>query len=318
MTPNIPTLSLLMFRGFHSGLRWETMGYKTYDADDNVLNHSHHYLLHHRHSTHIAKVLFRNLNTKSKRVIGDCLADIYNFAADNVHLCGRMEPQKFWAHAKNSWEWSSNFRDEAFYAFTYKLFHARALYLETVPRLLRPKDNHPLIDALDRFYDRFHDRYDPESVLTSTIGGPISQEATEAVEDEIFLVRHTRRAYFKYSLATSEGDGGDRLVINIIQDLQDLEFDPNEQKYAPRVVVPAEFTEDTVGFYIDLGPRNPRYGHKDAYQEIEEALKKAEEEDEQTKKQGAEATGLEDDLMMMDVDRQEDNIGDVGIGGLGF
>ncbi|KAJ8131539.1 hypothetical protein O1611_g2091 [Lasiodiplodia mahajangana] len=315
MAPIVPKLSLIMFKGFYSGLRWETKGYKTYDADNDVLAHNHHYLLHHRSSTHIAKVLFRNLHTKSRRIIGDCLSDIYNFAADNVHLCGRMEPKTFWAHAKNSWEWSADFRDDDFWAFTYRLFHARALYLDTVPRVHHP-EGHPLIDALDRFRDRFYDHYDPESVFTPILRGPLSQEAIEDVEDEMFLARHTRHVYFQYSQASSEGDGNDRLVTTIIQDRQDAELDPNEHKYIPLAEIPAEFTEDILGFYIDLGPSNPRHGHKDAYQEIEEALKKAEEEDEKAKRQEAEATGLEDDLTMMDVDQQEDNIGDVGMGGL--
>ncbi|KAI1131098.1 hypothetical protein F5Y10DRAFT_287849 [Nemania abortiva] len=315
--PFIPRLGEVMFKGFFSGLRWETKGYKTYDAESNTLIHMHHNLLFNQHSTHISKVLSRHLGTRSKKVIGECLSDIYNLAADNVHLCGRMEPEKFWSYAKNSWEWSANFRDEAFLAFTYKLLHARALYLASVPRTHHP-EGHALIDALDRFVDCFYDLYDPESAINPILRVHRTQEAIEDVEDEMFLMRETCHAYFQYAQASSEGDGRDRLISTVITEGQNPELDPNEYKYAPTEEPPAEFTEDTLGFYIDLGPRNPRHGHKDAYQEIEEALKKADEEEEQAKRQEAEATGLEDDMMMMDVDQEEDNIGDVGFGRLGI
>lgn len=137
MRTRTPRLSELMFQGYYSGLRWETEGYKTYNIEGNIV-HRHRFLLRHLHSTHVAKILYRNIGCRKKRVISDCLSDIYDFAADNVHLCSRLRPQEFWAYAKNSWQWSADFRDDAFWAFTYKLFHARALYLDTVPSVHYP------------------------------------------------------------------------------------------------------------------------------------------------------------------------------------
>ncbi|KAI0483680.1 hypothetical protein F4859DRAFT_529011 [Xylaria cf. heliscus] len=315
MAPKVPRLSDLMFQGYHSGLRWETKGYKTHDANGNTV-HVHRFLLHNPFSTHLAKVLFRNLEPRTKGVIGDCLSDIYNFAADNAHLCEHMEPEAFWAHAKNSWEWSADFRDDAFWAFTYKLFHARALYLDTVPRAYRPK-GHPLIDALDRFRATFYNLYGLDSAIAPHFAKSVTQEDIKNVEDEIFLSRRIREAYFQYASEDSEGDGTDRSVTTVLQQQQQQECpDPVEEKYRPHTNPPAEFMEDNVGFYFDLGPRNPRYGHKDAYQEIEEALKKEKEEEIGAQQQ---ATGLEEDIVMMGFgDEEDDGVGDIGMGGLGI
>ncbi|KAJ8120346.1 hypothetical protein ONZ43_g2923 [Nemania bipapillata] len=318
MPARTPALYELMFKGFNNGLRWETKGYKTYDAETNTLTHIHRFLLLHRHSRHLAKVLFRNIRTTQKGVIADFLTDIYELATKNVHLCGRMKPQEFWAYAKNSWEWSANFNDEAFWQFTYKLFHARALYLDSVALEDQP-ECHPLIEALDCFRDTFYDYYDPEAVLKPLVGRNLNQEAIEDVEDDMFIARNTRQMYFKYAQVDSEGDGNDQLVATIIWDDQDPELDPNDEKYAVNTGPPAEFLEDNTGFYIDLGPSNPRHGYKDAYREIEDALKKADEEELEAKKQEAEATGLEDDMMMMDVGQEgRDQMGDIGMGKLGI
>ncbi|KAI0864025.1 hypothetical protein F4860DRAFT_521383 [Xylaria cubensis] len=305
MAPRTPMLTEIMFRGFHSGFRWETKGYKTHNTDGSIV-HTHRRLLHHPHSTHIAKTLFRGLGSRTKSVIGECLSDIYNFAADNVHLCKYMEPKEFWAYAKNSWEWSANFRDDAFWAFTYKLFHARALYLHTVHRTYRPK-GHPLIDALDHFQDAFYNLYAPKSTSTPTFTNTLT-------EDEISEGSRIFKSYFRYTWHGSEGDGTDRTVETIVQDEN---HDPNGERYIPNAAPPAEFMENNVGFYFDLGPRNPRHGHKNAYQEIEDALKKAEEEDLRAKQQQQQATGIEEDIAMMDVDQREDHdMDDIGMGGL--
>ncbi|KAI1163990.1 hypothetical protein F5B18DRAFT_290297 [Nemania serpens] len=274
--------------------------------------HRHHFLLHNRHSTHLAKILFRNIGCNRKGVISDCLSDIYNFAANNVRLCGRIRPRQFWAYAKNSWEWSASFRDDAFWEFTYKLFHARALYLDTVPRIHYPQ-SYPLIAALDNFRDRFYELYDPESIAASAAGTNLSLEVIEDVEDDIFLAELTLSAYFQYSQADSEGDGTDHIISTVVQY---EELDPTEKRYLPGTKPPAELTEDNVGFYIDLGPRNPRHGHRDAYQEIEDALKKTDEEDARAKRQETEAIRLRDDIMMMDVDQEDDCIGDADFGTL--
>ncbi|KAI1112236.1 hypothetical protein F5Y14DRAFT_422552 [Nemania sp. NC0429] len=306
-----PQLSRLMFKGYYGGLRWETKGHNTFNIEGDIV-HRHHFLLHHPHSTHLAKIMFRNIGTHQRRVISDCLSDIYNFAADNVHLCGRLEPQEFWAHAKNSWEWSAGFRDDAFWAFTYKLFHARALYLDTVPKADYP-ESHPLVAALDNFYNSFYELYDPDTIAAEASSTNLSSEAIEDVEDEIFLAKQTISKYFEYSQVDSEGDGTDHIVETVAP--YDGP-DPRERRYRRGTKPPEELTEDNIGFYIDLGPNNPRHGHRDAYQEIEEALKQADEEEARAKRREAEALGLEDDVMMMDVDAKEDCIGDAGIGGL--
>ncbi|KAI3320259.1 hypothetical protein HD806DRAFT_506960 [Xylariaceae sp. AK1471] len=167
MPPRHPLLHELMLRGARNGLRWETKGHKEIDANGNVV-HVHHNLIHHPHSVHIAKTLFRGVGSKSKMAIGAWLAAIYDLAADNVHLCGVMEPEAFFAYAKNSWAGSAQFKDEAFWAFTYKLFHARALYLDSVNS--NQFQANPLTEALDRFHDQFYDRYDPDAVFARDSG----------------------------------------------------------------------------------------------------------------------------------------------------
>ncbi|KAI3333855.1 hypothetical protein F4824DRAFT_469906 [Ustulina deusta] len=308
-----PRLNDIMLKGYHSGLRWETKGYNRYDSDGEIV-HVHRFLLHHPHSTHLAKTLFRKLETRTRGVIAECLSDIYNLASDHVHLCEHMEPQAFWAHAKNSWEWSANFKDDAFWAFTYKLFHARALYLDTVRDIYRPK-GHPLVNALDRFRNCFYNRYGPEAASTPTLGQYHSPEAPGNAEEKIVIARKICHAYFQYAQVDSEGDETDRAISTVVQADK---LDPHQGKYAPKPRLTKEVAEDSLGFFIDLGPRNPRHGHKDAYQEIEEALQEAKEEDRQARMQDMEATGLEDDMMMANVNEDQDCIGDVGMGGLGI
>ncbi|KAI0503069.1 hypothetical protein F5B22DRAFT_662628 [Xylaria bambusicola] len=311
MAPTVPPLSALMVKDWLGGLRWETKGYKGYDDKDNRV-HQHRNLLHHRHSTHIAKTLVRNLATKSRPIISRCLADIYNNASERVHLCDRMEPEQFWAYEKNSWEWSQSFNDEAFWAFTHKLFLARALYLDTVPEGHRSR-RYPLPEALDLFRDRFYARYGPGVISGSIFGTHPSQGELDKVQKKIFAAQKTRDTYFQYSQVDSEGDGSDRLKSTVVQDDR---IDPNREKYYWWDEVHVEPTEDIVAYYFDLGLQNPRHGHKDAYQEIEDALKQAEEEEEREKLLDKERTGLEDDLMMVDVSKEDDCIGDMGMGGL--
>lgn len=129
----------------------------------------------------------------------------------------------------------------------------------------------------------------------------------------MFLAQQNLDNYFQCSQADNEGDETDHIVVTVTPY---EEVDPTEKRYRPDTEPPAELTEDNVGFYIDLGPRNPRHGHKDAYQEIEDALKKAEEEDARAKGWETAATGLEDGVMMMDIDQEEHRIGGVGFGAL--
>jgi hypothetical protein len=303
-----------LLRGHRNGLRWETKGHKEIDADGNVV-HVHHNIIHHPHSTHIAKVLFRAVASKSKMAVGAWLAAIYDFAADNMHLCGVMEPEAFFAYAKNSWRWSREFKDDAFWAFTYKLFHARALYLDTIDSI--HFEPNPLTDALDRFRDEFYERYDPDVVFAPRFGKPMTQEEIEDVEDDRSLVRQTRETYFKYSWADSEGDGSDKVVATIVHDEN---IDPIMAKYDAISTLQDPPSGDMARFYYDLGPRTARYGHKDAYQEIEEALAQAEEEELAKAPETTDFGNIED--MLMDVDmvgtNEDDEMGDVGLGNLGI
>ncbi|KAI1369770.1 hypothetical protein F5Y08DRAFT_1386 [Xylaria arbuscula] len=305
----IGPLNSLMIQGWSSGLRFETKGYNEYD-DKGTLVHKHRNLLHHAHSTHISKVLVRQLATRSPRIIAECLSDIYSYASNYVHLCQRMEPMKFWHHAKRSWEWSEHFKDDAFWAFTHKLFLARMLYIQTVPEAYHTTTS-PLADALDLFCDRFYARYGTGVTAGSIFRTDPSLAELEKVEKQIDLNRRTRDAYFRYSRADSEGDGTDRIKVTLMKE----DIDPNRAKYY-WWEEPTEPAEDIVGFYFDLGIQNPRHGHRDAYQEIEDALKQAEEEDERAAQLEKEATGLEDEMMGISVNTEVDDVGDIGMGSL--
>lgn len=195
-------------------------------------------------------------------------------------------------------------------AFTHKLFLSRALYLDTVPRD-HQSTKYALVTALDIFRERFHARYDLGVASRSIFGAHPSPRVLEKVERQVASDQHTRDAYFRYSQVDNEGDGSDKLKTIIVHDEN---FDPNKEKYYwwdEVIVEPVE--EDVIGFYFDLGIQNPHHGHKDACQEIEDALKQAEEEDGRDAQLEKEATGLEDELMMVDVNTEEDDIGDIGM-----
>jgi hypothetical protein len=125
-------------------------------------------LLRHPYENHLSKVVFRNLETRSRTIVSLCLSDIYNYAAERIYLCDEMEPKAFFACTKNVLAWSAKFRDDAFWALTYKLFYARALYMETVPPNKRPEygglTGGALVKALDRFHNIFNDYYSDKAV----------------------------------------------------------------------------------------------------------------------------------------------------------
>ncbi|KAI1814049.1 hypothetical protein GGS20DRAFT_550340 [Poronia punctata] len=334
MAPRYLPLQNLMFKGYVNGLRWETKGYKQHDDAGNLV-HVHRDLLHHPYSSHVSKVLFRATGSRLKKVAAELLADIYNKGCEHIHLCGGMEPQDFWASAKNCWAWSSYFKDEAFWAMTYKLFHARALYLDTSPTNAAVEGN-CLTSALDRFHDSFMRAYDAEAILIP-LTGKFSRGGNEVTEDEYFICQHfntecrqTREAYFGLSTPDSEGDGTDRIITTAVPD-GDLSFDPNAATYMPRSRAPAEGPEDVKGFFESLGTDNPRFDRRDAYQEIEEMFRRAKEAEERERIQEMmdekEENDKEDedknkedgagDVVMGDYNH-EDGVGDAGFGNLGI
>ncbi|KAI1737376.1 hypothetical protein F4680DRAFT_212003 [Xylaria scruposa] len=287
MGSRTPQLSKLMPQGFGSGLRWETQGYKTQDTKGQEV-HIHRFLLHHPHSTHLAETFYRSLGTRSKSVIGECLSEIYYFAADNAYLCKHMEPEEFWARAKNSREWSANFDGDAFWAFTYKLFHARALYLHTIDRAYYPKGQ-PLINALDHFQDTFYKFYAPKYIFSPTKTNAFTQ-------DQMSENRRVCESYFRYTWHGSEGDGTDHKIMTTVQD-EDLESeregsisslqaevsdddedersfssllaqilddvdDPKRARSFSSKMLLDESSDDGEDFDIDLGSRNTRYGRR--------------------------------------------------------
>jgi len=304
-------LTDLVLKGPLNGLRWETQGYKERDENGNLV-HTYRVLYQHPHGTHISRVLFCATGSRSKNANAECLADIYNHARRYIRLCKRMEPEEFWTYAKNCWAWSSKFNDDAFWAFTYKLFHARALYLDTVPD---PLEGNPLTEALDCFRDRFFEVYSAEAAI-APFKGKFDRAYIENAEDDIYYHRIICEAYFGLSSADSEGDGTDHLRSTVVEDET---TDPNSAKYLPRPRVPDGPTilerEEVLGLFIDLGLRNARHGHRDAYQEIEEIFRKADEEEKEARSK-LEKNGEGEDMMMMDVNDQDDDIGDVGIGKL--
>ncbi|KAI0201586.1 hypothetical protein F4808DRAFT_469281 [Astrocystis sublimbata] len=283
MAPRTPKLAELMFQGFHSGLRWQTKGHATYDGNEGCIVHTHRFLLHHAHSTHLAKMIFKHLGTKKRGIVADCLADIYNYAVDHARLCDMMQPRNFWASAKNSWDWSANINDDAFCAFTYKLLHARNLYLATVPEGARPPRN-ALVKALDDF------------MLGFNICFPRNQELKDA--------------YMPYTEVDSEGDGTDKAFSQVVQD---MDTDPNDEKFAIIIPIPMEFTEDLEDIYVELGDDSPRFAHNPMFHDIDEALRMAVEANERSRVAQMKYTGLETEMAMIDI--QED-VDDVDMGGL--
>ncbi|KAI4870282.1 hypothetical protein F4820DRAFT_443401 [Hypoxylon rubiginosum] len=212
----IPPLHMLFFKGFQSGMQWETQGDLATHGKRN-----YRFLLHHPHSFRISKVIVKGLKTKRPIIVSLALSDIYQYATENVDLCYCLEPVEFFGHAKDRFAWSRPLTNEAFWAFTYKALHARALFLWTV---LRPdeepqKEVQPLVEALDAFREAFFDYYPIDHATVD--GGSFStkQEDIEDVNDEVSLNEDIRRKYFPHDLThhTAEGDGNDKLITKFKQ-----------------------------------------------------------------------------------------------------
>ncbi|KAL7620941.1 hypothetical protein AAE478_008252 [Parahypoxylon ruwenzoriense] len=211
----LPFLRYLMFQGSHGGFKWVTKGRSEYDESTQTFVKQYRFLLHHPHSFHLSKVITRGLKTKDRLVISLALSDIYKFASQNIDLCRSMEPQDFFAAAKNSYEWSSGITDKAFWALTYRAFHARALFLETVltPYGEKPME-HPLVRALDLFREAFEDYYPIRAAEIADKLEKVCQENIERVQDELFLNKSLHAKYFPYELTheDGEGDGEDKII----------------------------------------------------------------------------------------------------------
>ncbi|KAI1804758.1 hypothetical protein F4811DRAFT_570701 [Daldinia bambusicola] len=174
-----------------------------------------HFLLRHPHSFHIAKVLVKGLKSKSPMLISLALSHVYEFAAQKVELCAYLEPVEFFAHVKDSYAWSSRFTDNAFWAFTYKAFHARQIFLDTaLDEGQKDPTTKPFALALDRFRETFLDVYPLNPALIQEKGDKICQENIELVEDILSTNKALHAKYFPVHLTHFEGrgDGTDKLI----------------------------------------------------------------------------------------------------------
>lgn len=215
---NRPHLHPLMHKGFKGGLHWDTRGEdEPQKPDSGLIIRQCRFLLHHPHSFHIANIITKGLGIKNRLPISMAFRYIYQFAADNIHHCYRMEPQEFFARAKNGFGWSEKISDAAFWAFTYKAFHARALFLHNV---LRPEEDipkaMPLAEALDEFRETFDKCYPVEHAQLAE-GSQAYQEDIEGVEDHVSLNKALNSKYFPDDLThpNAEGDGTDKPVTRI-------------------------------------------------------------------------------------------------------
>ncbi|KAI0883865.1 uncharacterized protein GGS22DRAFT_195043 [Annulohypoxylon maeteangense] len=212
------SLQQLFHRGFNSGLHWQTQAKDVYDERLRRELKKHRFLLHHPHSIHLAKVLARELNTTNRTIISLALSHVYEFAAEKIELCRDFEPEEFFARAKNSFAWSSKINDHAFWAFTYKAFHARAIFLNVTLRPgEEPPAGQPLAQALDRFLDEFLRYYPIHQTDVLQKGDKICQENLELAEDEVSLNKPVFDKYFPHHLTHHEGqgDGTDKLVLDM-------------------------------------------------------------------------------------------------------
>ncbi|KAI1092940.1 hypothetical protein F5B19DRAFT_501901 [Rostrohypoxylon terebratum] len=215
--PKQLALSDLFHKGFDSGFRWNTMTLDMYDEKLKREVKKSRFLLHHPHSTHIAKVIARELNTTNKLAINKAVAELYELAADKVGECKNLEPDQFFILVKNSFPWLSKMSDAAFLAFTHKIFQARFLFLNlTLYPSEAPPPPMPLTAAVDRFYIEFKERYPTRHQDLLKIGDKINQETLEWIEGQVSWNKELRQKYWPPEITDyrSEGDGTDKLVIN--------------------------------------------------------------------------------------------------------
>ncbi|KAI1262545.1 hypothetical protein F5Y18DRAFT_430090 [Xylariaceae sp. FL1019] len=280
MTPVTRYLTELFWNGesFHCGLRFKTIPALDTNEEGKSVN-THRLLLRFPESNAIARKITKGLDTKNKLAVAHALADLYLYAADNVDYCQGMEPVDFFGETKESREWADSLTYDQFWALTRRLLHARALYIATFrnPRLV-PAPSNELSAALDTFKQAFDKCYDPNDL--PNLGPRPNQEDIERVEDHIFLMNEIRLKYFGLSLANQDGDDTNYKVETIIEDGASATTNPNpylaelnENEQLPRV--PRDM-ETPVGWYFDLGPRNPRYGHKGVAEQMDEDMDKQE------------------------------------------
>ncbi|KAI1491092.1 hypothetical protein F5X96DRAFT_669007 [Biscogniauxia mediterranea] len=274
----------LMYTAYDKGLRWRTFGSLEWDEDQESAYNEYAFLLQHNYSFHISKCIIKGLDTTDKTEISQAFADIYDLATENVELCSSIPPKEFFARAKNSREWSAKISDEAFWAFTYKAFHARAIFckshgLETEEEKyneeFEEKDmpiGQPLAYALDKFRAAFDAIY-----IENYIPEPKKNPHPEEIDEEngiMAMFKNTREAYFPYGLtnADGEGDGFDkrfRTKVVKTSDNDDIHNYPNgfkadieaniqgasrENNAWMDMDMDAEGEEERIGFYFDLGP----------------------------------------------------------------
>jgi hypothetical protein len=153
MTKRIPSLRELIWRGFRSGLRWETKG-KTVRKAGKFL-HTYRFLLHFPGAFKVARVIVVNLGSTNKIFINRVMADLYHFAVDNVTLCSDLSPLDFFSVVKDTQGWTANINNALFWRFTYRLLHSRALFLDTYVATAEAPPSTELTRALDRFRNAF-------------------------------------------------------------------------------------------------------------------------------------------------------------------
>ncbi|KAI1140953.1 hypothetical protein F5Y05DRAFT_292955 [Hypoxylon sp. FL0543] len=211
----VPPLHELIIQGFDGGMKWMTQATEVVDEKTQSSVKKCRFLLHYPQSFHTSKIIVRSLRAARPLLISLALADVYDFAAEKVSMCAKLEPREFFARAKNSFIWSSSLNDNEFWVFTYKAFHARSIFLNTV---LRPGEEipigSPLSQSLDNFRDQFLARYPTEHVDVLEGWKSHSQENIELAEDRVFTNKLIRERYFPRHLThyDGQGDGTDKLV----------------------------------------------------------------------------------------------------------
>ncbi|KAI1772698.1 hypothetical protein F4818DRAFT_444083 [Hypoxylon cercidicola] len=239
--PHIPPLAALFYTSSHGGMLWETRGEQSDEGKTNF-----RFLLQHPHSFRISKVSTKGLKTERRIIISLALSDIYEYAAENIDSCGCLEPEEFFGRAKDCYEWSQPMTDAAFWAFTYKAFHARARFLATCRDPKKLEATQPLAAALDAFQHAFLECYPVDHVNIAADGNySKNQEDIESVNDEVSRNTEIREKYFPHHLThhAAEGDGTDKLITNFKrhpkraprpqEDLDDLDMSkvPDEELF---------------------------------------------------------------------------------------
>ncbi|KAI0394261.1 hypothetical protein F5Y17DRAFT_476040 [Xylariaceae sp. FL0594] len=227
MTTSIPFLKDLKWRGFRSGLRFETKG--TTVVQMGHYEHTHRFLLHFPGCFQVARALVTDLGSTNKIFINRVLADFFYYAAKHVHLCENLSPVEFFTLVKDSQEWAAK--------------------MDAVLR--RETTQHGTHQAIDQFHNAFIGRYDPQTL----------PEGMNRRKEEYWNFCCAKYAeYFKFCSPDCEGDGEDRPYRSR---LLHLSHDPVDDQYRPVPPNPAREQEVGIGFYYDVGKGKPTYGHTD-------------------------------------------------------